>query len=243
MCVYGDGGDLGVLMGKIQLYLGKTATLDEQEVLIQRAIGPRGRAWPPLTSRGFDVLPVPNRVFDSLRDRLATTWHAGRLYFEPEWHSPAASIDDGQILHKSWIQPDGSLKPNRSTLSWVNGHDPSYKTLLTRLLPLHEEWAGIPLEPTEAYGPRVYLEGSVLARHVDRTDTHVVASTITIEASGKRPWPFVIEDHEGQTHAIDLLPGEMAIFESSRLPHCRPESLSGGEYISLFLHYRPAGSV
>jgi hypothetical protein len=226
-------------MGSIHPYDGKTATLDEQAVLIERAVGPTGCAMPRLTARGFDLLKVPESVIEWLRERLKVTWHTDRRYFEPEWRNGIASAEDGQILHKSWIQPDGSLRPREQTLSWVNAYDPSYKFLLQELLPLHQEWAGTELEPTEAYGPRVYLEGSVLARHVDRVDTHVVASSITIEAATNDAWPFVIEDHDRNMHAVNLLAGEMLFFESSRLPHCRPQPLCGSHYISLFLHYRP----
>jgi len=138
------------------------------------------------------------------------------------------------------VGPDGSIDTTPLVISWINAYDDCYRSLLWDLKELHEAWAGTALKPTTFYGPRIYLPGSVLARHVDRVDRHVIGSTMTIEVDIDRPWPFVIEDHRARVHAIDIAPGEMVLFESSRLPHCRPEPLKGRFYINFFLHYAPA---
>jgi len=226
-------------MGTIQAYDYDLPTLPEQALLIEQAVGVNGVAVRPLTARGFDLRPVPVGVMEWLTHRLAETWYNGRLYYEQEWSTPGQWLADGGILHESWVQPDGSLQVTPRVLSWVNAYDPAYRSLLEEMREIHEEWSGIPLEPSIAYGPRIYNAGAVLARHVDKPATHVVGCSITIEAATERPWPFVIEDHQSTAYAIDIRPGEMLLFESSRLPHCRPEPLRGSHYINFYLHYRP----
>jgi hypothetical protein len=225
-------------MANVRRYEGKQPTLEEQALIIERAKHAVG-VGSSLADRGFGVKRLPSDLFDWIKCRLDSTWYNGKRLFEPEWKNPASSVDDGQIIHESWFRSDGSIETEPRIVTWVNAYDPAYKDLLWTLLPLHEEWAGIPLAPTEAYGPRVYLAGSVLARHVDKPDTHIVASTITIETSTTEPWPFVIENHSGECYAIEAEAGEMVLFESSRLPHCRPEPLRAESYIGLFLHYKP----
>ena len=43
-----------------------------------------------------------------------------------------------------------------------------------------QEWAGVPLQMTSAYGIRVYQNGSTLAMHVDRASTHGISAIIHI---------------------------------------------------------------
>ena len=52
-------------------------------------------------------------------------------------------------------------------------HDPE-------MIKLHEDWAGVPLEPTAAFGFRVYRRGNVLKKHVDRVESHIISSIVHI---------------------------------------------------------------
>lgn len=104
---------------------------------------------------------------------------------------------------------------------------------------VHEEWAGVELEPTAVYGLRVYRRGHTLIPHTDRLRTHVISSIAHIAHETDEPWPLWITDLHGNEHEVVLEEGEMLLYESARCPHARPKPLNGDAYCSLFLHYRP----
>ena len=113
--------------------------------------------------------------------------------------------------------------------------------ILHALLPLHEQWAGVPLVPTQAYGLRVYHNTSRLLMHVDRLDTHVISGILHVgHSDDSEPWPLVLEDFQGNTNEIVLQVGDLLLYESSKCWHGRPRQFRGSWYSSLFLHYRPA---
>ena len=107
------------------------------------------------------------------------------------------------------------------------------------LRPLHEAWAGIPLELSACYGIRCYQRGAFLHNHVDRP-THIVSATICVDHSLDAPWPLHIESNDGEVHQINLEPGEFVFYEGARLVHGRPYPLDGEFYAGVFVHYRPA---
>ncbi len=104
---------------------------------------------------------------------------------------------------------------------------------------IHEEWAGVELEPTAAYGLRVYRNGQTLIPHTDVLMTHVISSIVHIAHDTNEPWPLWIVDLQGNEHNVVLEEGEMLLYESARCPHARPTPLDGSAYCSLFLHYKP----
>jgi len=105
--------------------------------------------------------------------------------------------------------------------------------------PLHEEWSGVELVPTAAYGLRVYRAGHTLIPHTDVLTTHVISSIVHIAHDTDEPWPLWIVDLHGNEHEIVLEEGETLLYESARCPHARPVPLNGSAYCSLFLHYKP----
>lgn len=111
------------------------------------------------------------------------------------------------------------------------------------LLPMHEEWAGgIKLRPTSAYGVRLYQNGSSLAMHCDKVESHVISSIFHIDHeydNDDEPWPIEIEDTNGRLHAVALERGQMLHYESAKCLHGRMTSLKGKYYGSIFLHYMP----
>ena len=111
--------------------------------------------------------------------------------------------------------------------------------VLTSLKAMHEEWSGMPLSPVQAYGMRVYGNGSTLMMHHDRVNDHIISSIVHVDHSGE-PWPLVIEGFDGRTHEVALQPGEMLFYESSKCLHGRPRPFRGGFYASVFVHYQPA---
>lgn len=112
--------------------------------------------------------------------------------------------------------------------------------VLEALRPVHEEWAGVPLVGSLAYGLRVYRNNSRLYMHVDKVKTHVISCILHVDHSeDSEPWPIFIEDFQGNTNEVVLESGDMLFYESSKCIHGRPKRFKGSWYTSLFVHYRP----
>jgi hypothetical protein len=111
--------------------------------------------------------------------------------------------------------------------------------ILRWLQPVHEEFAGAPLVPSNVYGLRVYVRGNTLDMHVDRGTTHVISSVLQIAQDVDEPWPLVI-DWGGRSHEVYLAPGQMVLYEGATSDHGRPTPLCGNSFVNLFAHYRPA---
>jgi len=117
-----------------------------------------------------------------------------------------------------------------------------YPQALDMLKPLHEKWAGVPLVGNNAYGFRLYQNGSSLNMHVDKPETHVISSILHVDRSADAEnWPIVIEDFQGNTNEVFLESGDMLFYESSKCLHGRPKVFSGSWYTSIFIHYYPVG--
>ena len=129
----------------------------------------------------------------------------------------------------------GTTKKNYSPTLFI--HDQEFnKQLNKELKPLHEEWSGMELREAACYGIRVYQPGSFLYTHVDRTETHIISSTICVAHYLYKPWPLYIEDIDGNPHEISMEPGDMVFYEGAKLMHGRPYPLDGRFYAGLFLH-------
>lgn len=110
--------------------------------------------------------------------------------------------------------------------------------ILHWLQPVHEEFARVPLVPSNVYGMRIYVSGNTLDLHVDRPDTHVISSVLQVAQDVDEPWPLVIE-RENQLHQVYLAPGQMVLYEGAASDHGRPTPLRGRSFVNLFVHYRP----
>jgi len=111
---------------------------------------------------------------------------------------------------------------------------------LEELKPMHEEWSGVELIGSIAYGLRVYQNNSRLLMHVDKSNTHVISCILHIDHSeDSEPWPIVIEDFQGNTNEVVLEAGDMLFYESSKCFHGRPHTFKGSWYSSIFVHYHP----
>ena len=104
-----------------------------------------------------------------------------------------------------------------------------------------EEWCGCELEYTHGYGIREYYNGSVLHNHVDRIDTHVISAIVQVwkELEGGEDWPLEIIDLDGHRQHVYLEPGEMILYESTKMIHGRPQPFRGRVYANAFFHFRP----
>lgn len=183
----------------------------------------QSRAVPKFTERGFDVVPIPKRVFSKLK----TAVDIGLK----KWDSLRSEGNIDVIYHDDDKQPKfvdlGSLQ--RETIN--------------ELKEMHEEWWGHgELKATSAYGVRLYMNGSSLVMHHDKVHTHVISSIVHIAHeydNDDEPWPIQIEDHDGNLHSVNLQPGEMLFYESAKNLHGRMTTLKGRYYGSIFLHYQP----
>ena len=101
------------------------------------------------TQDGFKVAQVPPKVFKRLQDVV----NKGLENFDslPEEPRIDALYYGEQDLLPKFVYAGGAA------------HE-----AMAELLPLHEEWAGVQLRGTSAYGVRLYRNGSSLAMHTDK---------------------------------------------------------------------------
>lgn len=111
------------------------------------------------------------------------------------------------------------------------------------LKPIHEEFAGQPIDPVCIYGIRSYMTGAILKNHTDRIETHHVSSIIVVDkklydCNSCNDWSLDIQDHNGNWHKIYAEPGDMILYESATCMHGRPNPFKGEYYRNMFIHYK-----
>lgn len=211
-----------------------TKMFDDREVEINQLTGSderwenwlqhtQARVMPTFTPLGFEVVSTPSEVHALLKEAIEKA--------VANWDSIRTERNIDVIYH-----PDGS-EPK-----FIDIGSLSHK-VHEMMLPYHEEWGGMKLIPTSAYGLRLYRNGSSLVMHVDKVRTHVISSIVHIAHEyddENEPWPLDIEGHDGRLHSVILQPGQMAFYESSKVLHGRMQEFRGKYYGSIFLHYMPA---
>ena len=180
-----------------------------------------GRLVHKFTPLGFKVIQTPpqiqEKLYNKVMDAVNTQWDELPLEQDVEAIYGA--------LSPKFVDMDG--------LDWE---------VLEELQTLHEEWGGMKLFPTSAYGVRLYQNGASLVMHHDKVHTHVISSIVHIAHeyhNDSQPWPIQIEDHDGNLHSVVLEPGQMLHYESAKCLHGRMRELNGRYYGSLFIHYQP----
>jgi hypothetical protein len=184
-----------------------------------------------LTPEGFQRRPIPPKLFGRLRLFYDTERARGSKGVKPEWEKggPRLIVDP---------EDSGRVSTAVVTLSMYL-RDEIVQTLRQEL----GEWADVPpssLIKSAVYGIREYSRGVVLKRHVDRVQSHVLSAILNIAQRGMDShWCLTINDHDGVEHQVNLLPGEMLLYESAALVHGRPYPLDGEAYANAFVHFRP----
>lgn len=174
---------------------------------------------PNFTETGWGLTRAPDHVIQRLRNALHFKLKQNIL-----------TEEGGENAIGGDLRP--LFFPNDILNNWV----------LDELHPLHEAWAGVELVGNNAYGLRVYRNGSDLLMHVDQTNTHVISCILHIDHSeDSEPWPLVIEDFHGNTNEVFLESGDLLFYESSKCLHGRPRTFNGSWYSSIFVHYYPRG--
>ena len=175
---------------------------------------------PAFTKEGFSKRPMPPALYAALAKHLQK--------------NKASAVRESAVtgyINNRGKSPTSVIYCPQSLLAATEG----------ALHPILEEWVGgKPLEPTSTYGIRKYTKGNVLQCHVDVVKTHAVSAILNIGQDNMRgSWPLAIIDHDGKVHEVDMEPGEMILYESAKLIHCRPKPLLGDAYYNLFVHFAP----
>jgi hypothetical protein len=127
-----------------------------------------GLVAPNFTQFGWAVTKAPTGLLHEMQEAL----HEGFDAAVPESHDPAIVGDP----------------------LMVKLPDPMRHTALLNLKPYFEAWiGGVPLQPENAYGLRIYQNHSSLYMHADKHATHVISGIFHIDHSeDSEPWPLVI---------------------------------------------------
>jgi len=104
--------------------------------------------------------------------------------------------------------------------------DPTFDTLLMKVLPVMKRETGLDVVPTYSYA-RMYKRGDELKRHKDRPSCEI---STTLHLGGE-PWPIFVE---GTEVLLDI--GDMLIYEGCKLEHWR-KPFEGENCGQVFLHY------
>ena len=109
------------------------------------------------------------------------------------------------------------------------------------LKPILENWAKVKLNPEslKVHGVRRYLENSKVFPHVDATTSHIFGAILQIEQKLDQNWPICLIGRKQEFQCFDLQPGDMLIYESATIIHCRPWPLKGHFYDIFMVHYAP----
>lgn len=176
------------------------------------------QAEAPYCGLGFEHGQLEPEIYNLLLDKLRDS----AALFKPEPAIPEIGTEEPAYL-PVLVFEDGEFNAAVSEI----------------LRPRHEQWSGMQLVDSACYGFRAYQRGCYLHNHVDRGFTHIISSTICVDARLDEPWPLFVEDIYGESHEVNLQPGEFLFYEGARLIHGRPWPLVGDYYVGMFVHYRP----
>ena len=175
---------------------------------------------PQFTATGYERREIP----EDLYRRLVTYYRANyyKRYRE--------KTDNSDVINQVEVPTSAVHLP----------HDLS-ADIETSLGPVLAEWVGEELVLSAIYGVRVYHRGSVLRSHVDRVETHAVAAILHIDRDlgGAPDWPLEVVTFTGDRDLVYLQPGEMLLYESTRLIHARTQPFRGISYANVFVHFVP----
>ncbi len=148
-----------------------------------------------------------------------------------------ASLGDFRDEHVDggYLQNNAGSNPS----SLITLPDNLQQAVISELLPICEQWSQQELDCTSLYGIRVYHRGASLRMHTDTGRSHIISAILNIAQEVDQDWPLTIDDHMFRRHSIFLKPGEMLLYESSRLTHGRPDPLQGESFANLFVHFCP----
>ena len=136
----------------------------------------QSRLMPAFTPHGFKVADFTKILPD--------VWRAMRAMYESKVVNAAtfASLRFEDIADAS----AGALRPRFYDQDELN------QRAMEGLRPTLEQWSGVKLRDGQAYGVRVYRNGSSLVNHIDRSETHVISAIVHIGHALDEPWPIQV---------------------------------------------------
>lgn len=123
--------------------------------------------------------------------------------------------------------------------SYGNGRIPEYEKLLKELTPLIKEKTGLQNITEENSYTRIYYNGAMLKRHIDRKELDLTLSLCTFTNLDK-PWELHVELENGKIASFETKPGQAALILGNKMPHwrddlvCRPDQY----VIQSFYHWK-----
>jgi prolyl 4-hydroxylase len=182
---------------------------------------------PKLTKKGFKVVKCPENVWGLIQD--------------------AYSLLKDKKTPENFENKDQFIKGGGSDILSFD-HLPSIRTAIHKELhSIHQDFCGVPIEPSFIYGIRSYQKGATLTNHFDRAETHHISSIIIVDKDLRcgcqnkefsNDWPLDIQDHSGAWHKIYAEPGDMILYESAICEHGREEPFGGEYFRNFFVHYK-----
>ena len=137
------------------------------------------------------------------------------------------SFEFSKYCKENNIEGDPQAPNSFSTYNYT-----PFLELLCEKTPEISKSIGETVLPTYSYA-RIYKNGSVLERHVDRDACEI---SLTLHLHGDSSWPIWIETPSGKEVSVNLNPGDAMVYLGKKAPHWREEY--GGEYYTqVFLHY------
>jgi hypothetical protein len=109
----------------------------------------------------------------------------------------------------------------------------AFVELLVEKTPLIASITEEPMFPTYSYA-RMYKNGETLKKHTDRGACEV-SVTLHLSNDGVE-WPIYFETPNKEVVAVNLKPGQAAVYLGCVAPHWRDE-YEGTDYTQVFLHY------
>jgi prolyl 4-hydroxylase len=128
-----------------------------------------------------------------------------------------------------------------SVLQFDNAPEQLKNDLIDEIQKILIKWINYKSEliHTSTYGIREYQNGSILANHYDRINTHAISAIIHLDDDSEQPWPLHIEDHNYKTHEITMKYGDIVLYESTTCYHGRPTPFIGKYYRNMYIHFKP----
>ena len=178
------------------------------------------------TAAGFTKTLIPQPVYQELVDIYKSHENTFKDEYYPT-HYTFWNLDEVDIQQATLTAADAAR-------------------LADRLRPDLERWCQCQLKQTTGEGIvtriRRYPKFSRVRMHVDELESgHVIGAILHIarELEGDENWPLEVIDNQGRRHKIYMDPGEMVIFEASRLVHGRPSVFKGISYVNSFFYFMP----
>lgn len=148
--------------------------------------------------------------------------------------------NEGKRVDEGWNEDDLHVNFYESMTTVVALDHEMRELVFGTIKPILESWiGGEKLDPTSTYGIRRYYNGSVLRDHVDIGATHIVSAILNLGQDVDKVWPLQILDHEGRRHFIEMVAGDMCLYESATSIHGRTQAMVGRTFDNVFTHFQP----